>query len=179
MVFGRLDSGFSDGECQHQARLVGEADVGAVDAEPPAYLPAALGEDHHRPAPGVGHEARVAYPHAVGEAGAERLHHCLLGRETHGQEAHRPLVAAEQLGFPRHQQAAHEMLAETLVGIGDTGDLYDVRADAEYQEPRAPCITSRIRATAGPSPSMTARAMMAWPMLSSTISGMAATGSTL
>ena len=75
------------------------------------------------------------------------------------------------------------MLAEALVEPLDALELHDVGADAEDHAPalapRASTISALHLATARAMPSITARATIAWPMLSSTISGIAATGCTL
>jgi hypothetical protein len=77
------------------------------------------------------------------------------------------------------QQAAHEVLAEALQRRFDPVEAHDVRADAEDHCRRASVIRRFISITAVDSPSKIARATMAWPMFSSTISGMRATGWTL
>ncbi len=143
---------------------------------------ASLGEDHLGPAPGIRLEPEVADPHAVPEAGAKRLRDRFLRREAHREEAHGAAAGIEQRPLLGHQQAIREMLPEAAPGRLDALDLHEVRADAEDHAgtpPRAPVMRRFISATAGPKPAMTARATIAWPMFSSTTSGIAATGCTL
>ncbi len=90
------------------------------------------------------------------------------------------LRLAEQLLFGRQQQTSNEVLAMTLERRFHARKLHDVGADAKDHLPSRPSIINRfISRTARGKPSNTARATMAWPILSSTISRMAATGCTL
>ena len=73
---------------------------------------------------------------------------------------------------------SHEVLAKALVAALDARELQHIDADAENHR-RARCICARISRTAAASPSNTAWAMIAWPMFSSVISAIAATGPTL
>src|SRR6185369_5057273 len=147
----------------------------------------------------------VANPHTVREAGAHRLDDRFLGREPHGEEAFRTLRAGELLALCRHEQPVDEMIAEALERLLDASRLEHIDADTvnhgrriirETSAPRgslsadargagrhaqrlASSMSWRMSRTAGPMPSNTARAMIAWPMFSSTMSAIAATGCTL
>ncbi len=105
-----------------------------------------------------------------------------LGRETHGEKSHRTRRARKLRALLRHQQVADESLAVFLEHALDPINLQNVDANAENHALgacRARHINSFISRTALASPSMTARATIEWPMLSSMISGIAAMGSTL
>ena len=114
----------------------------------------------------------------MGKARAHGLDHRFLGGETHRDEPLWPRGARQLRPLVRHQQPVDEVIAETRQRALDARELQDVDADA-VDHPRARCICARISRTAAASPSNTAWAMMAWPMLSSVISGVAATGPTL
>src|ERR1700684_4313851 len=91
--------------------------------------------------------------------------------------APRFLAAACKHGF------RDRLIGESLEAKDPPSEL-NVRngLDVEYQpvhRPRADTMSERISRTAAGSPSNSARAMMAWPILSSTISPIAATGCTL
>src|SRR5262249_44289812 len=126
----------------------------------------------------VREHADVADPDAVRETRAERLHDRLLGCEAHREEAHRPLARREQPVLVLEKQAAREVLAEARPRLLDAVDLEDVGADP-VDHARAATISAFIFATAPAKPSNNACATIAWPMLSSTISAIAATGATL
>src|SRR5918994_2778779 len=166
-----------------QAGLVGQRHVPFADAELFAHLPAALRPDDLGLAPRVRHDAAVADPHAMREAGAHRLDDRLLRREAHRQETHRTGVAPERFQLGGQQQTFHEPLAELLVHPADALQLHDVRTDAEDHAPalgaRASTIRRFISDTARAMPSMSERATIACPMFSSTISRIAAIGCTL
>ena len=161
-----------------QSGLVGERHVPGADAELAAQALAARRVDHLGLAPVVLHHADIADPHAVRKAGAHGLDDRLLGGEAHGEEALRPRGARQLRLLVRQQQPVDEVLAETRQRALDARQLQHVDADA-VDHPRARCICARISRTAAARPSNTAWAMMAWPMLSSMISGIAATGPTL
>ena len=110
----------------------------------------------------------------MSEAGTHRLDCGLLAGKSHGEEANRPFAAVEVCPLLRHQQPVHETLAETFVGALHAGDLDDVCADTENHRVLASFMRRFISATAAFIPSKTERATMEWPMLSSTISGIAA-----
>ena len=78
----------------------------------------------------------------------------------------------------RQQQAVDEVIAEPVIHFLDTRGLEHVDADAEDHR-RAPTISFFMSRTALSSPAKMARPMMQWPMLSSTISEIEATGTTL
>ena len=101
----------------------------------------------------------------------------LFSGEPHGKKPHGIVSPSVQLELLFHENTAREMIAETLVDPVYAAQLDDVRTNAENHEapsPRASRINRRISRTAVPRPSNTARAMIAWPIFSSTISGMRA-----
>ena len=149
-----------------------------ADAEFPAQPLTARGVDDLRPAPLVLHYTNVANPHAVREARAHGLDHGFLGGKAHRQKPRRALRARELRALGGHQQTLDKVLAEASVGALDALLPQDVDADP-VDHRRARCICACISRTAEPRPSNTAWAMIAWPMLSSVISAMAATGPTL
>jgi hypothetical protein len=106
------------------------------------------------------------------------LHDGLLGREAHGEKALFSFGFAELLALLRQQQPVEEVLAEPVVHLLDARGFEHVDADPEDHR-RAPCISTFMSRTAASRPVKMARPMMQWPMLSSTISGIAATGITL
>ena len=124
----------------------------------------------------------------MGEAGAERLYDRLLCGKAHRQEPHRTPVAAEGAFLLGQQQPADEMLSMARIDRLDARKLHDVGAYAEDHQPaprgagrdrRASSISAFISLTAAAMPATIARATIACPMLSSTISSIAATGWTL
>ena len=108
-----------------------------------------------------------------------RLDDGLLGGETHGEKALGALRFGKLRAFRRHEQAVDEMLAVLA------RRRFLTRAASSTSTPmpkiiaRAPSISAFMSRTAASRPVKIARAMMQWPMLSSTISGIAATGCTL
>src|SRR5438128_1981718 len=82
-----------------------------------------------RLAPRVLHDADVADPHAVREAGAHRLHDGFLGREAHGEEPVSSLSAGKLDLLLRHEQMLDEARAEPLQRLTDTLGLEDIDAD--------------------------------------------------
>src|SRR5688500_12084842 len=167
------------GEGHHEPGLVGEAHVPVSGTQAVGDGAAARGKYDLRLAAKIGQEPEVADPHPVPESRAQRLRDRLLGREPHGEKSGRAAAGIEQPTLLGHQQAIHELLAEALVRRLDALDLDEVGADSKYHARRAPTMSRFISATAGPNPLMTARETMAWPMLSSTSSGIEATGCTL
>ena len=129
-------------------------------------------------APCVLHHADVADPDAVRETRAHGLDDGFLGGEPHGDESLGPLRPAELRTLGRHEQAVDEMIAKPPQDLLDARGLEHVDADAEDHR-RAPIMSAFMSRTAASRPVKMARAMMQWPMLSSTISEMAATGPTL
>jgi hypothetical protein len=71
-----------------------------------------------------------------------------------------------------------EPVAIATVDRRDALGAQDVRPDPVDRDGLTATSSDFIKATAGPSPSLIARATMAWPMLSSTTSGSAATAVT-
>jgi hypothetical protein len=152
--------------------------VPGADAEPAPYAFAARRVHDLGPAPGVLHDADVADPDAMGEPRAQRLDDRLFRGEAHREKAVDTLGFGELRTLGGQQQPRDEMLAVFLVDLPDPGGLEHVDADAEDHR-RAPVMSAFMSRTARSRPVKIARAMMQWPMLSSTISGMAATGCTL
>src|SRR5690606_37949144 len=111
----------------------------------------------------------------MSEACTHRLNRGLLAGKAHGEKADRPFAAVEQGPLLRHQQPVDETLAEAFVGMLHAGNFDDVRADTENHRVLASFMRRFISTTALFMPSKTERATMEWPMLSSTISGIAAT----
>src|SRR5688572_7023966 len=172
-------SGFHHhGKRDHDSSLVAEAHVPIADAQRTAYPIAALGKDDLRLAPRVLHHAHVANPHAMCEAGAHRLDDRLLGGKTHRDEARGPAGVYKLRLLLGHEQALHEVLAETLERALDPVRFEHVDPDAENHG-RAAIIRAFMVCTASVRPTNTARDTMACPILSSTISAIAATGWTL
>ncbi len=95
----------------------------------------------------------------------------------HREEAPGARGALELCALLGHEQALYEPLAVLLQNPLHALGLEHVDADAVNH--RAARIRSFISRTALGSPSNTARAIMAWPMFNSTISRIAAIGSTL
>src|SRR5262249_6232279 len=139
---------------------------------------AALGVHHLGFTPRVLHDAHVADPHAVREARAHRLDDRLLGGEAHGEKTPGAGGARQLRPLLRHQQVLDEAGTEALEGLRDARGLEHVDADAE-DHPRASVISLFISRIADGSPTNSACATIACPMLSSTISRTAATGCTL
>ena len=149
-----------------------------ADAELAAQGAAALGIDDLRLPELVRQHADVAHPDAVRETRAERLDDRFLGGEPHREKPHGALRLGEQRELFVEQQTAREVLAEPLPRLLDALRLQNVRADTE-DHARAATMSAFILATAPAKPSNSACATIAWPMLSSTIAVIAATGITL
>src|ERR1700730_7477529 len=162
----------------HQPGFVRQGHVPLADPETIAHPRAALGVHHFRPSPGILDDADVAYPHPVRKASTHALHDGLFGGESHGQKTHRPGRALELRPLFGHQEMADEPLAVLLEHPLDSFHLEHIDSDSEYHR-RAARIKSFMSRTALGSPSNIARATMACPMFNSTISGIAAIGSTL
>jgi hypothetical protein len=139
---------------------------------------AALGKHHLGLTPGVLHHPDIPDPNAVREARAHGFDNRLLGGKAHGNETLGPLRARELRLLFRQQQVIDETRAEFLQCAADALRLEHVHADTENHG-RAATINCFMSRMAGASPSNTARAMMECPMLSSTMSRIAATGCTL
>src|ERR1700730_12889079 len=165
----------------HQPGLVRQGHVPLADAETIAHPRAALGVHHFRPAPGILDDADVAYPHPVRKPGTHALHDGLFRGESHGQKTHRPRGALELRPLLGHQEMVDEPLAVPLEHPLDSIHLEHIDSDSEYHGiyRRAARIKSFMSRTAFGSPSNIARATMACPMFNSTISEIAAIGSTL
>src|SRR4029077_17911080 len=116
-------------------------------------------------------------PHPVGEAGAHGLDDRLLGGEAHGEEALGALGEGQLRHLRRQQERLREARAEALEGACDALHLEHVHPDA-VDHARAASISAFISRTACASPTNSACAMIACPMLSSTMSGNVATGGT-
>jgi hypothetical protein len=160
----------------HQPGLVGQRHVPRTDAQPATQALAPGRPDDLRLAPGVLHDADVADPHAVREAGAQRLDDRFLGSKAHRQEALGPARAGELRALGRQQQPLDEALAPALEGRMHAPRLQHI--DADTVDHRAASIAAFMARTAAGRPSNTARATIAWPILSSTMSRIAATGAT-
>src|SRR6266481_1083438 len=167
-----------DRDRHHEPSLVRQGHVALADAETIAHPRAALGVHHFGFAPGILDDADVAYPHAVRKPGTHALHDGLLRGESHGQKTHRPRGALELRPLLGHQEMADEPLAVLLEHPLDSIHLEHIDSDSEDHR-RAARIKSFMSRTAFGSPSNIARATMACPMFNSTISGIAAIGSTL
>ena len=98
--------------------------------------------------------------------------------EYHGEKTLDSLRFGQLRAFRGQQQPIQEMPAEAVIDLLDACGLEHVDADAE-NHCRAPIISAFMSRTAFSSPTKIARPMMQCPMLSSTISGIAATGVTL
>src|SRR5690606_9492299 len=96
------------------------------------------------------------------------------------------------LGF--REDALHEAVAEPLQRLFYAADIHDIVANPEDHAPPAGCpsraalapvprraslMSARMRATASWSPPKIASPIRKWPMLSSTTSGIRATGATV
>src|SRR5690606_20983890 len=99
--------------------------------------------------------------------------------EALGQETRRTPAALPFDEFVQTKNTLAETLAKTFQRGGEPADLDQIGADTGNRHRRASTISRFISRTASASPENTARAMMAWPILSSASSGMAATGCTL
>ncbi len=110
----------------------------------------------------------------------QRLGRGLLGREAGGVAAGPVGGAVAEGPLARGEDPGQEALRPRRRPVQDAGqprDLHQVEPQAQDHD-RACRSSSFISRTARSNPTMTARATMEWPMLSSSISGMAATGST-
>src|SRR5690606_12961149 len=135
---------------------------------------------HLRRTLGVIVDLHVVPGHAFGQSGAQRLEDGLLGCITLGQIARRLRVGKIALHLVGGQDAPGEALALTPQYRLDTTDQHHIGAYTDdHRGASAPMISARISATAPARPENSARAMIAWPMLSSLIPGIAAMGSTL
>src|SRR5271156_3131724 len=165
-----------------QSGLVGQRHVRGADAELAAHLLATRREHHIRPSPVVLHDADIADPDAVSEAGAHRLDDCLLGGKARREKPLGPGGARQLRQFLRQQQVIDQPLAEARITFVHALGAQHIDADAkDHRAPgwRAPIINAFMARTAALRPSKTACATIAWPILSSTISAMAATAATL
>src|SRR3569623_1552282 len=123
--------------------------------------------------------ANIGETDAIAETGAERLYRCLFCGETLGKKTGGLPAGSEGVEFRRCQYSAHDALPVALPAGAHTIDPNDIGADAVDPRPRAAHISRFISYTASRRPVNSARAMIAWPMLSSRSAGMAATAMTL
>ncbi len=149
-----------------------------ADSETTAHALAPVREYNFRFTPRVLHDADVPDPDAVREARAHRLDDRLLGCKSHGDESLRPLRECELHALLWHQEMVGKAVTKALECMNDAFRLEHINPDAK-DHARAAAISAFMSRTAISSPSNTARAMIACPMLSSTISRIAATGWTL
>ena len=112
------------------------------------------------------------------KARAHGLDDGLLRGESHGDESLRAPGARKLRAFRRHEQPLDEVITKPCQSLLDASGFEYIDADAENHR-RAPFMRDFMSRTAASRPVKMARAMMQWPMLSSTISGIAATGATL
>src|SRR5579885_1009114 len=183
-------NGGDDDEGLGERRLVGQgqrdlrAHAGRGDLLEPRQRPA--GEPQGRaPRREIDH-AEIAPEHALAKPGAERLRARLLRGESLGiaRRPLRPAVGACPLGGG--EDALEEALAEALDRALDAADVDEIAADADDHRPaparalaRASRISARIRRTAACIPPKFALPIMKWPIWSSTMVGIAATGPTV
>ena len=106
-----------------------------------------------------------------------RLDDRFLGGKAHGEKALRPLRELQLRPLRGSSRCSMKREPKRSSVACDALGLEHVHADAK-DHARAASISAFISRTARARPTNSARAMMAWPMLSSTISGSAATGCT-
>src|ERR1700730_16612579 len=174
----RRGGSHQDGDRDYEAGLVRQGHVAFADAEPLANPLAALGEHDFGFAPGVLYDANIADPNTVGKPGAHGFDDRFLGGEAHGQKTRGALGLGQLHLLGGHEEMLDEARAKTCQRLVDALCLEDIDADSKNHS-RAATMRAFISRTATARPSKMAREMMEWPMLSSTISRMAATGCTL
>ena len=162
----------------YQTRLIRERHVTFADAEALADALATLGVDDFGFTPGILHHANIANPDTVREAGPHGFDDRFLGGEAHGKKARGALGFGQLHLFGGHEEMLDKARAKTLEGLVDALRFENIDTNSKNQS-RAATIRAFISRTATLRPSKTAREMMEWPMLSSTISPIAATGCTL
>src|SRR6185312_1598440 len=185
------DHGRDDDQCLRHRRLVGQRQVDpgihAGRRQQAELAQRAAGQHQRRPPGRQIDDADIAPEHAVAKAGAERLGARLLGGIALGvaRRAVGPVIGAPAL--LRREDALEETLAEALDGALDAADIDEVAAEAEdHQALRSPCavaralsMAARIRLMALSRPLKIASPTRKWPILSSTMVGMAATPATV
>jgi adenosylmethionine-8-amino-7-oxononanoate aminotransferase len=103
-----------------------------------------------------------------------------FGGKALGQQSGRVAAGLPVRPFGRRQDAAGKALAVAVQRRAHAGDVHQVGANAQnHAVRRASTISAFISRTARSKPVNSAWATMAWPMFSSRISAMAATGCTL
>lgn len=112
-------------------------------------------------------------------AGAERLRHRLLCRITLGEPARFGIDTAENTPLCLGEHTLAKTISMPIQCSGNAGNFDHVGANTNYHRAAAPMTSAFISRTATASPTTIARAMMAWPIFSSLIPAMAATGATL
>src|ERR671929_1972789 len=161
----------------------------AVDARLAAFrrdapeLPQRAALEHQRgPARGQIHDAHVAEEDAAAEARAERLGTGLLGGEALGV-GRGPRGARLGLApLRRREDAVREALAVALEHALDPPDVHEIAAEADDHDTATGILASsmrrRICRTLSAKPTKSASPTRKWPILSSSISGIAATSRT-
>src|SRR4051812_21057781 len=113
------------------------------------------------------------------EAGSDRFGESFLRSKALGQRAGGGVRAGGGFApFCLGKHTVEEPVAPAVERILDALDVAQVRADADDHR-RASSISSRIRRTLASRPVKIASPTRKWPMLSSTICGIAAMGTTL
>ena len=121
----------------------------------------------------------VVQHETVAEAGAHGLGGGFLGGETLGEKMRLARFLPELGKLGRRENAFREFLAVALDVLLHARHAHDVRANAEDHRARASRISRFISRTASCNPLNSARATIAWPILSSAMPGMAASACTL
>src|SRR5882672_678085 len=149
-------------------------------------LGGAAGQHQRRLARGQVDDAEVAPEHAGAEAGAERLRAGLLGSEALGVAGGAVGAAVGFLLLGLREDAIGEAGAEARQRPLDAADIDDVAADAEdhallspADSARALSMRARMRRMALSRPPKIASPTRKWPMFSSAMVAMAATGPTV
>src|SRR3989338_7423792 len=148
----------------------------AVDAQLRQIGAQGLVELQYRLAETVVRDADALEADGVAHAAADRLGERLLGGEALRQEPGRIGVSAKLRQLALAQQPFGEALAVTRPQCLEAGVFDDVRADTENHRHSRACGNPVIKRpfifrTAASSPMNSDSAMIAWPMLSSTMLG--------
>src|SRR5271154_1755052 len=114
-----------------QPGLVGQRHVRSADAELAAHALAARREYDIRPSPAVLHDANIADPDAVREAGAHGLDDRLLGGKARCEEPLRPGGARQLRQLLRQQQVIDQALAKARVTLVHALGAQHIDADAK------------------------------------------------
>src|SRR5665213_288415 len=183
--------GGDDDKCLGQGRLIrqGHVDPGAHPRRRHRFEPRGrpAGQHQGRPAARQIDHAKIPPIDAPAEPGAERLGAGLLGGEALGIAGDSVGARVGTLALDGGKDAFEEALAIALDGALDPPDVDEIAAEAEdHQALRAPWlsaralfINARMRFTALSRPLKIASPTRKWPMLSSTIVGMAAIAPTV